>query len=233
MGMAHRAPPPTYNQTYYVTNESLARFRQLAEGIEKSDTDPSLMRALDAGVKESVGLQKYRNIMDSVGTPPMPALLVELPVRFGKGLYAVVRPNKFKDTQYKYVIASIQDEEQVTFNMNNGKWSHEQNSVPGKPLGTLAGKMPKHVIDGVINAAAEKAKAAEPWKKKWRIAYTDDDGPHEEIYEDRSEFEENLRELVEGGGTADMKVFEEVEIVTVTHEWKELKPKISISFDSL
>jgi hypothetical protein len=230
MAMAHRAPFDTYHPKYIVNDEPVVRLRQLVSGVRLDhQPDAAVRRYIDEAVTESVVLNLYEKIIDSVGEHVAESLLVELPDRVGKGIYAIVKPDKFgkkdRNGSLKHVVVSIQDKEQVAHNKTNGKWKHQ--GQPGQSMGKLGAKISKDILSRVVDQAAKKAEA-EVHKVRWKMTYTDENGaPAEEIFESREEFVVALQELVEEGGVEDVKSFKEILVPT----WVSVKPKVKVQLD--
>jgi hypothetical protein len=231
--MAHRAPM-SLSTTYDVFDDAVDRLRQILSHTHQFDHQPdvALKHIIDDGVKESVGLGKYRKIIDYLGKQVSDALIVELPDRIGKGVFAVVKPDlhgrKVPGGGVKQIVLSVQDQEQVNWNLVNGKWKHE--GQPGQAMGKLGSKMSKDLLSKAIDVAAKKV-AEEEAKHltRWRILWRDDEdkecisGP----YDSRQDMLAAAEELVSEGGSEDMKFQKEVLVPT----WVDVKAKVKIELD--
>ena len=221
--------------TYDVFDDAVDRLRQILAHTHQFDHQPdvALKHIIDDGVKESIGLNKYRKIVDYLGKQVSEALIVELPERIGKGVFAVVKPDlhgrKTPGGSVKQIVLSVQDQEQVSWNLVNGKWKHE--GQPGQSMGKLSAKMPKDIMTRAIDVAAKKtAEVKHPTHvTRWRILWMDEEekehisGP----YDSRQDMLVAAEELVTEGGSEDMKFQKEVMVPT----WVDVKAKVKIELD--
>lgn len=240
MAMAHRAPFDSYTMRYNVLPDTISQLRELVPRL-KGDAQPpqALARYIDEAVHESISLKLYEKIIDhSAKHDPREGMLVTLPDRVGKGIYAVVHIDKFaKKGRPTHIVLSLQDQAQVDWNKTNGTWDSQQQ--PGKGILSVGMKIPAEKLEAIrkemaqqpLIVASDDTRAA---PQRYRVAWVkfanedDEEGTDmEQVFLSREELVQHLEELANDDLVADVQPFKEV----FTPSWEPMKIRKKVTLE--
>ncbi len=94
MGQAWRAPSPTYERHYYITDKAVTRLRELLGSETTHKSDDEIRNVLDEAVREQADSGKGRQFDFQKGDEVVKQTAYDLIPYFGEALVAIVAPNE-------------------------------------------------------------------------------------------------------------------------------------------
>lgn len=228
MGMARHAPLDQYKMHFQILPAVVSYLRQVMPDLNHRP-DEDLSRFIDRAAWE--GIQNGA-VEAATGVEGRPIRLVTMPDRVPKKLTALLAPNTGRLAKlYPEVLLMLFTEEELARRKASGEITDHKAS-PGKPMVSLATKFPSDIAARVVvkpeNPMPPASKATPPPKQRFRINWLDEHGNGvDEYFEDRNEFVERLQELVDEGGTDELRTYKEVLVPT----WVELKTRVKVEID--
>ena len=217
-----------YRPSYNISKDAILRAKQLTILRNDPKADLSAERYIDEAVKEAISTGQYEPILDAVSEgDAREALLVALPRRVGRDLYAVVKDDRLAHRNRggpTQIVMTILDKQTATHNLHNSKWKHR--AEPATPKATKGALMEALSSTGSPSLPPQKPSLGTLAPLlHWKVQYPgNDDLPIEELFTSKEDCVAAVEELFTEGGLSDVKIWREV----LRPVWEEVLPKAKV-----